>query len=107
MSKSTETRAIDIHGEGIVGGNQRIESHIKFFVTDKQRIVDISLNYIGFRLMTGIRPLIDISNFSKKKDTLTLTLTNLYQEINYRFHYPDSFIICPFELLEEYRIFRR
>jgi hypothetical protein len=60
-----------------VRGDKSIETHIKFFITDDQWVMDIALNDIWLGLMRKLRPFFDVGNFIEEKDTFSLTFTNL------------------------------
>jgi len=57
VSKSAKTVTIEVYRKRVVRCYKDIETHIEFFMTNQQRVMDISLNYIGFRLVGSIRPL--------------------------------------------------
>ena len=57
--------------------DQHVESHIELFVADQQRVVDVPLDYVSFRLVGDICPFADIGDGSEEEDALALTSADL------------------------------
>ena len=80
--------------------DQNIESHIEFFMTNEQRIVNVPLYDVWLRLIRGIGPLTDISDGSKEENAFALTSSNLNKESVTGFIIQTPF--CSLYLLNSY-----
>jgi hypothetical protein len=47
-------------------------------MTDQQRVVNVALHYILFRLVGRVRPLTDLPNRPEEEDALALTAADLH-----------------------------
>jgi hypothetical protein len=77
MSESSKPGAIQIDSQRVMGGHQHIDSHIKFFVTDKQWIMDIPLDDVWLGLVSGVSPVADVSDRPEQEDPFSLTTADL------------------------------
>lgn len=105
MSKSTKSSSVKISCEWNVTCDQTVDSHVKLFSTNKQRIYDVALNNIrlslrAFRLPSKIVfPLGYLLELVEQENTLSLRLSN-------GFHDPD-WAESLFKLLHKERIVTR
>lgn len=83
MGKSCKSSSIEIDCEGLITRDQNIDTHIKFFASNNQRIGNIALNNIRLSILrifisiSGITfPLRDLLNFTDNKNTFPLGFRN-------------------------------
>lgn len=98
MSKTTESRSVDVDCQWVVRCDKSVKSHIKFLISHQERIMDISLYNIRLWLARSLRPVGNIRNFVEEKNAFALTFSDLCLYISYGLHNPHSFV-SSFELL--------
>ena len=77
MREAAEARAIEVDGEGVVGGDQDVESHVELLVADEEGVVDVSLDDVGLGLVGGVGPIADVPDVLEEEDALALTPADL------------------------------
>lgn len=95
VSESAEARTIQVHSQRLVRGDKNINSHIKFFTPDQQRVHYVLLHNIRLGLRRFwlpaevILPLSYLSQLVKQENAFSLTFAN-------RLHDPDSALLLKF-----------
>ena len=60
MSEPSESRPVEIDGEGVVRSDEDVDPHIELFVSDEKRIMDVALYDVRFWLVGRVGPIADV-----------------------------------------------
>jgi hypothetical protein len=96
MREPSESRPVQIGRQRVVRGAQYIQTQIKLFASDQQRIRDVLLDDV--RLGLRLRPGCDRIQFIKKEDPLALGLRS-------GLHYPNVLVSGLSELVCKHSVF--
>ena len=77
MGESGKACAIQINGQGVVGCYKDVNSQVEFFISDQERVVDVSLDDIGFGLVRYVGPVADLVDVSEQENSLALASADL------------------------------
>ena len=89
MSETTESAAVQVHGQRLVARHQNIDSKIELFAANQKRVHDILLHDVWLCLRAVglpaevILPLADLRQLVEQEDTAALRLAD-------RLHDPDT-----------------
>ena len=81
MREAPEARAVEINGQRAVTRHQHVDAHVKFLVPDQQRVVDVALHDVGFRLVGRVRPLAYFSHRFEQEDAFALAAADLSDQL--------------------------
>lgn len=77
MSKTSEPWSVKVDGEGVVGGDQDVNSEVELLVADEERVVDVPLDDVGLGLVGHVGPVADFADVPEEENTLSLASANL------------------------------
>lgn len=77
-----ETRAVEVHGKGVVAGAEDVDSHVELSSSQEQRVQDVPLADVVFSvdLLVGTLPPADVADLVEDEDALALTFGGLDDE---------------------------
>jgi hypothetical protein len=79
VGEASEAGAVEVDGEGVVGGDEHVEAEVELLVADEEGVVDVALHDVGLGLVGGIRPVADVPYAPEQEDPLPLAPPDLHR----------------------------
>jgi nucleotide-binding universal stress UspA family protein len=82
VGETSEPSSVEIDGERLIGGAERIDTHVELAAAEEKRIEEIALADVGFGRVVAVEglPAGDVCDFVEDEDALALALGSLSGE---------------------------
>jgi hypothetical protein len=79
VGEAREASAVEVDGEGLVGGAEGVDAHVELAPSEEERVEQVALADVGLRRVVAVEalPLRNVPNLVEDENALPLALAGL------------------------------